>query len=161
VIPGQEHGHEQGRQFQPVLERDRRRRAFRSRCGEAAEGPGRQREEAGWPAEAGQAGPWAAAGRSAGQTRTGAEALQPLKSGRPPKPPGAAPREQLDGQGLPYITLVQFLKKLNLVDSGGAGKGRVRAGGIQVNGTEELRPGRKLHQGDTVRFEGTAHTVTL
>ena len=87
--------------------------------------------------------------------------LQPLKSGRPPKPPGAAPKEQLDGQGLPYITLVQFLKKMNLVDSGGAGKATVRAGGIQVNGSEEIRPARKLHQGDTVRFGGTAHTVTL
>jgi ribosome-associated protein len=57
---------------------------------------------------------------------------------------------QLDGQGLPYQTLAQLLKQHGLADTGGAAKHLVRAGGITVNGADELRPGRKLHHGDVV-----------
>ena len=56
----------------------------------------------------------------------------------------------LDGQGLPYQTLAQLLKQHGLADTGGAAKHLVRAGGITVNGENELRPGRKLHHGDAV-----------
>jgi ribosome-associated protein len=66
---------------------------------------------------------------------------------------------QLDGQGLPYITLAQLLKKLNLVGSGGEAKATIRSGGIVVNGVAEERPGRKLHQGDKVTINGHDHTV--
>lgn len=68
---------------------------------------------------------------------------------------------KLDGSGKPFITLVQMLKREKLVESGGAAKHRVRAGGIQVNGSEELRPGRKLHAGDKVRIDGRNLDVQL
>lgn len=77
-------------------------------------------------------------------------------------PPPKAPRERpLDGEGRPYITLVQFLKTIDAVDTGGAGKHAIRAGGILVNGVEELRPTRKLHEGDTVTVAGAEHRVTV
>jgi ribosome-associated protein len=68
---------------------------------------------------------------------------------------------QLDGTGQPYITLAQLLKHHDLVESGGEAKHRVRAGGIQVNGSEEVRPGRKLHTGDRVLVDGRELTVTV
>ena len=67
----------------------------------------------------------------------------------------------LDGEGRPYMTLVQFLKSINAVDTGGAGKHFVRAGGILVNGVEDLRPGRKLHTGDVVKVKGVEHKITV
>jgi ribosome-associated protein YbcJ (S4-like RNA binding protein) len=67
----------------------------------------------------------------------------------------------LDGEGKPYITLVRFLKTVDAVGTGGAGKHAIRAGGILVNGVEELRPGRKLHAGDEVVVNETKHTVVL
>lgn len=79
-----------------------------------------------------------------------------------PIPPPKAPRERpLDGEGRPYITLVQFLKTIAAVDTGGGGKHAIRAGGIQVNGVEELRPARKLHTGDVVTIAGAEHRVTV
>ncbi len=68
---------------------------------------------------------------------------------------------QLDGEGKPYITLAQLVKKLTLAPTGGAAKHVVRAGGFIVNGEPELRPGRKLHQGDKVVVKGKTVTVTL
>ncbi len=72
--------------------------------------------------------------------------------------PAALP---LDGEGKPYITLAQLIKKLDLAPTGGAAKHVVRAGGITVNGEAEERPGRKLHQGDTVVVDGKSVTVEL
>jgi ribosome-associated protein YbcJ (S4-like RNA binding protein) len=89
--------------------------------------------------------PGKALGKSAGSGRSSAN-----KTNRP-----------LDGEGRPYITLVQFLKTIAAVETGGAGKHAVRAGGIQVNGVEELRPSRKLHAGDQVTVAGNSHTVKL
>lgn len=67
----------------------------------------------------------------------------------------AAPRgPRLDGEGRPYITLAQFLKREDLAPTGGAAKHLARSGTVQVNGQAEDRPGRKLHQGDTVTVEG-------
>lgn len=76
-------------------------------------------------------------------------------------PPKRAQERPLDGEGRPYITLVQFLKSIAAVDTGGAGKHFVRAGGILVNGVEDLRPGRKLHTGDVVKVAGVDHPVTV
>lgn len=79
----------------------------------------------------------------------------------------AAPAERkpaelpLDGEGKPYITLAQLIKKLDLAPTGGAAKHIVRAGGITVNGEAEERPGRKLHQGDKVVVDGKSVTVEL
>lgn len=95
----------------------------------------------------------------------GARPPQPVAAGKPAEAvirPAKAPAERpLDGEGRPYITLVQFLKTVDAVGTGGAGKHAVRAGGILVNGTEELRPGRKLHAGDVVVVAGAEHRVTL
>ena len=67
----------------------------------------------------------------------------------------------LDGEGRPYISLVQFLKTLAVVGTGGAGKHAIRAGGILVNGIEDLRPGRKLHAGDVITIGDEKHSVEL
>lgn len=72
--------------------------------------------------------------------------------------PAAVP---LDGEGKPYITLAQLVKKLDLAPTGGAAKHIVRAGGITVNGEAEERPGRKLHQGDVVVVDGKTVAVDL
>ena len=63
--------------------------------------------------------------------------------------------------GEPHITLAQLLKLLNLTETGGAAKHLVRAGGILVNGTEEIRPGRKLYKGDVVNINGDDFEVDL
>ena len=52
-------------------------------------------------------------------------------------------------------------QKLSLVGSGGEAKATVRSGGIKVNGVDEVRPGRKLHQGDKVTIAGHDHHVKL
>jgi ribosome-associated protein len=98
--------------------------------------------------------------RSATAGAAGAAASGP--AGAPAAAPPATPRApQLDGLGLPYITLAQLLKKLSLVGSGGEAKAMVRAGGIRVNGVDEVRPGRKLHQADKVTISGHDHHVNL
>ena len=97
------------------------------------------------------------------------QAGQPNKSANTPKTGKKAQRAKhakkearsLDGEGRPYMTLVQFLKTIQAVSTGGAGKHAVRAGGILVNGSAEIRPSRKLHAGDKVTFAGKEHTVSL
>jgi ribosome-associated protein len=94
--------------------------------------------------------------------KPGAGKPAPAKSTAPViTPPKRVLERPLDGEGRPYITLVQFLKSISAVDTGGAGKHAVRAGGILVNGTEELRPGRKLHTGDVVKIAGAEHRITV
>lgn len=68
---------------------------------------------------------------------------------------------RLDGTGRPFITLAQFLKHMRLVDSGANAKDRIRLGGVMVNGEEDLRPGRKLHDGDKVGMGTASHAVHL
>jgi ribosome-associated protein len=75
-----------------------------------------------------------------------------------PVPPSASPSP---ADSSPYITLAQFLKKLQLADSGGAAKHLARSGAAQVNGAAENRPGRKLRAGDTVTIKGQRHVVSL
>lgn len=48
------------------------------------------------------------------------------------------------------IKLDQFLKWQGLVDSGGQAKQLIREGQVRVNGTVEIRRGRKLANGDRV-----------
>jgi len=45
--------------------------------------------------------------------------------------------------------------------TGGQAKHRVRDGGITVDGSEELRPGRKLFGGETVVIDGDTVRVEL
>lgn len=48
------------------------------------------------------------------------------------------------------IRLGQFLKLANLIESGAEAKGVIADGLVDVNGTEELRRGRQLRDGDVV-----------
>jgi len=51
-----------------------------------------------------------------------------------------------------YITLGQFLKANDVVQSGGEVKDLLLQAAIMVNDEVETRRGRKLRQGDTVRY---------
>lgn len=51
-----------------------------------------------------------------------------------------------------YIKLDQLLKYANLVESGGEAKFVINGGQVLVNGKIELRRGKKIRQGDTVKF---------
>ena len=57
------------------------------------------------------------------------------------------------------IRLGQFLKFSGLLDSGGDAKEVIIDGYVQVNGDEERRRGRQLHDGDLVTFEGRTARV--
>lgn len=76
-------------------------------------------------------------------------------------PSNHPPGPRLDGSGQPFITLAQFIKSQNLAATGGQAKELARGGGILVNGQEETRPGRKLHEGDVVTVEGVEHRVVV
>jgi ribosome-associated protein len=58
-----------------------------------------------------------------------------------------------------YIELIQLLKALNLVESGGMAKHVVEAGLVQRNGVIETRKRAKLKPGDQIGFED--HFITL
>ena len=60
-----------------------------------------------------------------------------------------------------YIKLDQFLKRANMVESGGQAKVLIQGGQVKVNGEVETRRGRKLRQGDTVEFEGEVLVVEV
>jgi len=60
-----------------------------------------------------------------------------------------------------HIRLDHFLKRANLVGSGGQAKLAIQGGIVQVNGVVETRRGRKLIAGDVVRFEGEQLVVAL
>lgn len=49
-----------------------------------------------------------------------------------------------------YITLGQFLKLANILDSGGMVKVFLQEEGVHVNGEKEQRRGRKLYPGDVI-----------
>jgi ribosome-associated protein len=51
-----------------------------------------------------------------------------------------------------HITLAQAVKAAGLADTGGQAKYVVRSGVVQVNGTAEAQPGRKLRAGDRFRI---------
>lgn len=51
-----------------------------------------------------------------------------------------------------HITLDALLKATGLAPSGGAAKGLIGAGAVDVNGEPERRRGRKLRAGDLVRL---------
>lgn len=53
-----------------------------------------------------------------------------------------------------FITLAQFLKIADFVQSGGEAKYAVKELSILVNGEAENRRGRKLYEGDEVEVEG-------
>jgi ribosome-associated protein len=51
-----------------------------------------------------------------------------------------------------HITLAQAVKAAGLADTGGQAKYVVRSGVVQVNGSVEEQPGRKLRAGDRFRI---------
>lgn len=58
-----------------------------------------------------------------------------------------------------YITLGQFLKLANAVDSGVTAKFVIQDGLVLVNGEVDTRRGKKLYPGDEVTFEDTTYVV--
>ena len=58
-----------------------------------------------------------------------------------------------------YVELKNLLKLLDLVNSGGEAKYIIKEGGILVNGEEEVRPGKKLREGDEITFEN--HNIII
>lgn len=52
-----------------------------------------------------------------------------------------------------YITLGQFIKLINIFDSGGMIKSYIQDQGVLVNGELEKRRGRKLYPDDVVVIE--------
>lgn len=53
-----------------------------------------------------------------------------------------------------YITLGQFLKLADIIDTGGMAKWFLQEHAVFVNGEEDRRRGRKLRNGDKVEISG-------
>lgn len=53
-----------------------------------------------------------------------------------------------------YIKLGQALKAAGLVDSGVEAKMVIQDGDVTVNGETDIRRGRKLYDGDIVKYNG-------
>ena len=60
-----------------------------------------------------------------------------------------------------YITLGQFIKLLNILESGGMVKAFLTDEGALVNGQLEHRRGRKLYPNDVVEVEGTGSYIVV
>lgn len=58
-----------------------------------------------------------------------------------------------------YVELNLLLKLTGICASGGAGKVRVKAGGVTVDGEEELRRTRKVRAGQVVCLDDICITV--
>ena len=57
------------------------------------------------------------------------------------------------------IRLSQLLKLANVVQDGAEAKFRIANDEVRVNGTVEIRRGRKLRNGDMVEFDGETYEV--
>lgn len=58
-----------------------------------------------------------------------------------------------------YITLGQFLKMVDLIQSGGEAKFAVKSFRIFVNEEKEDRRGRKLYHSDVLKIEGKVYQI--
>ncbi|WP_164215674.1 S4 domain-containing protein YaaA [Virgibacillus sp. YIM 98842] len=58
-----------------------------------------------------------------------------------------------------YITLGQFIKIINILESGGMVKLFLQQEGVIVNGEQEHRRGRKLYPNDVVEIEGVGSYI--
>jgi ribosome-associated protein len=58
-----------------------------------------------------------------------------------------------------YVTLGQFLKMTDWIDSGGQAKVAVKTLKILVNDEKEDRRGRKLYPGDNVKIEAKSYRI--
>ncbi|WP_040168465.1 RNA-binding S4 domain-containing protein [Microbacterium gorillae] len=61
--------------------------------------------------------------------------------------------------GSDMIRLGQFLKLADLIDTGGEAKEAIIQGFVSVNGEQEFRRGRQLHDGDIVELDDRAVRV--
>lgn len=60
-----------------------------------------------------------------------------------------------------YITLGQFLKLVNIFESGGMIKAFLQDQGVMVNGELEKRRGRKLYPNDLIEVEQAGSFVVV
>lgn len=58
-----------------------------------------------------------------------------------------------------FIKLESFLKLANAAGSGGMAKNFIQNGEVEVNGETCTMRGKKLHPGDSVRFNGAEYLV--
>ncbi len=58
-----------------------------------------------------------------------------------------------------YIKLESFLKLANAAQSGGMAKNFIQNGEVSVNGEVCTMRGKKLRDGDRVRFDGVTYVV--
>ena len=58
-----------------------------------------------------------------------------------------------------YIQLIQLLKTLGLVGTGGEAKIMVEQGEVKLNGEVEFRKRAKLRKGDEVEYKGEIITI--
>ncbi len=76
-----------------------------------------------------------------------------------PAPVAPAPPAPAKHRHEEPITLAQFLKVVQVAQTGGHAKALVREGRAWVNGEADNRPGRKLEKGDIVVIDGKTFTV--
>ncbi|WP_090872492.1 S4 domain-containing protein YaaA [Oceanobacillus limi] len=60
-----------------------------------------------------------------------------------------------------YITLGQFVKLANILESGGMVKSFLQDQGVLVNGEREHRRGRKIYPNDVVVIEGAGSYIAV
>lgn len=58
-----------------------------------------------------------------------------------------------------YITLGQFLKFADMIQSGGEAKSYLATHKVVINDVEDNRRGRKLREGDAVRIENSEFEI--
>lgn len=58
------------------------------------------------------------------------------------------------------ITLGQFLKAEGIISTGGQAKWYLQDNPVLLNGEEENRRGKKLHQDDLLEVEGETYKIT-
>lgn len=58
-----------------------------------------------------------------------------------------------------FITMAQFLKKVNLISSGGEAKYFLTTVYISLNGIQEQRRGKKLYPGDILIIQEKSYTI--
>lgn len=59
-----------------------------------------------------------------------------------------------------YVTLGQFLKLADIIQTGGEAKFFLSENRIIINGEEDNRRGRKLREGDVVEVLGKCYKIT-
>jgi ribosome-associated protein len=62
-------------------------------------------------------------------------------------------------ENVPHIKLDQFLKWMNVAQTGGEAKYLIQSGYVEVNDAVEVRRGRKLVVGDRVTVNGQTYVV--